>query len=461
MSGECTVTPGTSWSADPITDLKLNQTANPTVRVEESAIGLRELDVEGVAGAIIGGTVLTNWLRNPYFYPAQNSVYATGARCQTSAAGWYLLGTGATLVSTAIGAVATNPGGKYGLITTISHGIAATVSLGQAISGSDGYALYGRTVTFEVDVINQAGVNLTPKLRIKTWTAAEDARASTLAYDAVATGPITVVNDGATQRLLWTLTFDTAIDPTNGFDVEFYFAFTPTGFPRTITIARPSMVIAGGSVTFSAAAPRPHPRISYDAVFPGATHDLSRGYLPGDQIYSTYGTVFICESAEIGAAKWAYASPSRVANLAYNQITTTGSTAVVIPADNTIPQITEGAEILTLVIAPADIALNGSVQLKFNFHGIAANSVAGTITVALFKDAISDALFACPFTAAANAIINIDFTCIVTSGGAGTYRIRVGSSTGTCHWNKAVAGDLMGGRSVMALVVEQFNILGA
>ncbi len=66
------------------------------------------------------------------------------------------------------------------------------------------------------------------------------------------------------------------------------------------------------------------------------------------------------------------------------------STGVVIPYDDTIPQITEGLEIMTVTITPT----NATNRLRLEFNGSFGISSAGSVSVALFQDATAGALAA-------------------------------------------------------------------
>jgi hypothetical protein len=81
-----------------------------------------------------------------------------------------------------------------------------------------------------------------------------------------------------------------------------------------------------------------------------------------------------------------------IIQVAYAELTTSGVTgsAVSIPVDNTIPQNTEGAEILTCSITPKYI---NSILYIESFSHLAENTnTADSIVAALFKDSQADAI---------------------------------------------------------------------
>lgn len=136
-----------------------------------------------------------------------------------------------------------------------------------------------------------------------------------------------------------------------------------------------------------------------------------------------------------------------------NNSTSNFTTTTIIPQDNTIPQITEGAEFLTVTITPT----NGSnvliLEANLSFDAVTTPNQ----TIAFFVDATANALAA--------------FPCVVPVGGdrpnytpkfyltAGsttsrTYRLRVGpSAAGTTIVNPAIYGAV----SFSSFIVSEIN----
>lgn len=79
-----------------------------------------------------------------------------------------------------------------------------------------------------------------------------------------------------------------------------------------------------------------------------------------------------------------------VKTLGYSKIT--GSTAAdgYIPADNTIPQITEGTQIFSMTVTPTRVG--AKIHVYINVKAMEETNTGGTIAVALFKDGASDAV---------------------------------------------------------------------
>jgi hypothetical protein len=131
----------------------------------------------------------------------------------------------------------------------------------------------------------------------------------------------------------------------------------------------------------------------------------------------------------------------------------TGTT--VIPLDDTIPQITEGTEFMTLAITPKSATSKLVIEVVWG----GANSVNTTMTVALFQDATANALAAMPQLAqAAGTNTNFKFTHVMTSGttSATTFRVRAGgSAAGTTTFNGAAGARLLGGVMASSIVIRE------
>jgi hypothetical protein len=113
--------------------------------------------------------------------------------------------------------------------------------------------------------------------------------------------------------------------------------------------------------------------------------------------------------------------------------------------DNTIPQITEGAEVFALAIQPSST----SNRLRMRFSGFVEQSAAGYITAALFRDAVANAVYAT--TRGQGTVSNggrgfeWTFDIAVPDTTAQTWRVRIGPNTGTAAWLQTNSTALFGG----------------
>ena len=136
----------------------------------------------------------------------------------------------------------------------------------------------------------------------------------------------------------------------------------------------------------------------------------------------------------------------------------TGTT--VIPNDNTIPQITEGNEYMTLAITPtsaSNILLIGVVlQLATNLSSPGANMYG-----ALFRDAVTDAFASgSSRSVGANQTLNIIFNhrMVAPATSAITFRVRAGAeAAGTTTFNGVGGASVHGGVMSSSITITEYT----
>lgn len=140
---------------------------------------------------------------------------------------------------------------------------------------------------------------------------------------------------------------------------------------------------------------------------------------------------------------------------AYAEYTANADIAATIPYDDTIPQNTEGVEILTAQITP--ISTSNRVRVRFNGWG--SNAPTSILTVALFQDSVANALAARGFpttSSSGHVHFYLEFEHVPATLSAVTYKIRVGTDTGgTIRLNGTTSARRFGGASQATLVVEE------
>ena len=131
------------------------------------------------------------------------------------------------------------------------------------------------------------------------------------------------------------------------------------------------------------------------------------------------------------------------------------SHTTVIPVDDTIPQITEGEELLTVTITPT----NASSVLVIDFFCGVADDGQATWTIALFVDTTADAIQAWSYwdTSASHPRFGV-LRHFLSAGStaARTYKIRIGPAGGTLYINGIQAGRLFGGIAITNLTVTEY-----
>ena len=135
-----------------------------------------------------------------------------------------------------------------------------------------------------------------------------------------------------------------------------------------------------------------------------------------------------------------------------SSVITCGTT---IPWDDTIPQITEGNEVLTVTITP--LSATSTIYLKFDASGSASGAVTNSATAAIFRDSTANAIYATQlhFWSASNYGNKFVASYSEASGGttARTYRIRIGADSPTIYIN----GNSSGGRRYGGVSIAQFE----
>lgn len=130
------------------------------------------------------------------------------------------------------------------------------------------------------------------------------------------------------------------------------------------------------------------------------------------------------------------------------------TTTVTIPIDDTIPQITEGAEFMTLAITPT------SATNKLRIEVIVNIGVTTTLqgTVALFQDATANALAACSSLNATGNGCAVGFSHYMTAGttSSTTFRVRAGlGGSGTLTFNGTGGNRNYGGVCASSITITE------
>lgn len=132
----------------------------------------------------------------------------------------------------------------------------------------------------------------------------------------------------------------------------------------------------------------------------------------------------------------------------------TGTT--MLPHDDSIPQITEGDQYMTLAITPKSATNKLKIEVVFNGSSTVTNYF---ITAALFQGATANALaIAEEVCASTGTVVNISFTHYMTAGttAATTFRVRAGAAGGgTTTFNGSAGGRLFGGVMASSITITE------
>jgi len=132
----------------------------------------------------------------------------------------------------------------------------------------------------------------------------------------------------------------------------------------------------------------------------------------------------------------------------------TGTT--VIPFDNTVPQITEGTQFLSLSITPT----NASSTLEITVSTQAAHSDLSGIATALFQDSGTNAIAAMvQLNSVVNGSASVNFTHFMASGTtlSTTFKVRVGAGgPGTLTFNGTSGSQILGGVMASRITIKEY-----
>lgn len=195
---------------------------------------------------------------------------------------------------------------------------------------------------------------------------------------------------------------------------------------------------AAGWVTFA-----DQPELAADPANPAV--DTMRWY-PKD----VDGVTHLFTQDESGTLKDLTVIPASVSDSYATSVTL----STVIPYDDTIPQNTEGTQILTKAIT---LALATS-KIRIRFQGFGSIASGSRIIAALFQDSIASALAA---SAVRPAGVDQEYPIIIeyefTPGSVGpfTFKINVGADSGNMRMNGTSSARKFGGVAISTLVAQE------
>tara|TARA_R110000824_G_scaffold400674_1_gene608777 strand:- start:64 stop:660 length:597 start_codon:yes stop_codon:yes gene_type:complete len=135
----------------------------------------------------------------------------------------------------------------------------------------------------------------------------------------------------------------------------------------------------------------------------------------------------------------------------------TGSTTI--PFDDTIPQITEGNEVMTLAITPT----SATSKLLVNVDVSGASNVQGNWTAALFRDSTANALAAAQTKQSDTNPDHLDhlhltWVADASSTSATTFKVRCGqTNAGDWYFNGQNASRWFGGVSNSGITITEIG----
>lgn len=148
-----------------------------------------------------------------------------------------------------------------------------------------------------------------------------------------------------------------------------------------------------------------------------------------------------------------------IVDRAYSEYTTNADLTAVIPYDDTVPQSTEGTQIMSVTITPKSATSRLRIQAKAFGSPLSSGDA---IVLAAFTTASSSALAAAigPANVNAGAVTNccLDFEFVPGSTSAQTVSIRCGGTVGTVRLNGNTGARRLGGAARATLIVEEIAV---
>jgi len=151
-------------------------------------------------------------------------------------------------------------------------------------------------------------------------------------------------------------------------------------------------------------------------------------------------------------------SSQRIIQVVNTQTGAVATGTTVMPGDDTIPQITEGDQYMSLAITPGNAS--NLLLIEVVCH-ISNNSATQKLVAALFQDAIANAL-ACSahemLTATNPACLKIQYYMAAGTVAETTFRVRCGSqNVGTTTFNGSNSARLYGGVLTSSITITEIK----
>ena len=191
--------------------------------------------------------------------------------------------------------------------------------------------------------------------------------------------------------------------------------------------------------------------VTRDAAFGGAGEKvLAEGqlcYLSSTNVVQQYN-----------GASWTSVGSQNLVQIVNSQTGASSTGTTRLPFDNTIPQITEGTQFLSLAITPT--SATNALVITVNIN--AAVNAVDVIGVALFQDSTANALAATgEYGSTANGLVNSQIIYKMTSGttSATTFRVRLGpDGANTLTFNGSGGTGLYGGVCISSITIVEYAV---
>ena len=224
----------------------------------------------------------------------------------------------------------------------------------------------------------------------------------------------------------------------------------------------PLPVASGGTGAVTAATARANLGTAASGAVTGSGLTMTTSRLLGRTTASTGAVEEITVGAGLALSAGSLtAGAGTIVGRAYSEYTTYATLTASVPLDDTIPQNTEGTEILTASITPK--STTNRVRARVVVRGLIQDSANRQGAVCLFRNADADAIAATSANLYAGGAqiaqtVVLEFEDSPASTSAQTYAVRVGpSGGGTMYVNGNSGGRIFGGSMRATLVLEEIT----
>ncbi len=166
----------------------------------------------------------------------------------------------------------------------------------------------------------------------------------------------------------------------------------------------------------------------------------------------------VCSSSSLDPGHLHSKKSGDIVQMVYTMVSAYSTGSNTIPLDDTIPQISEGTEFMTLSITPTNV--NNLLDIEVVFFCI-QNPSAGLI-VALFQGTGPNALSTIEVSLLANYGITVPMRYVMVAGTTSptTFRVRAGPHAGgnTIYFNGSTGGRLFGGTSGSSITIKEIKV---
>ena len=143
----------------------------------------------------------------------------------------------------------------------------------------------------------------------------------------------------------------------------------------------------------------------------------------------------------------------------YLETGTVGTGSTIVPADNTIPQATEGDQYMLLAITPKKATNLLKIEVTANLAHTQANAA---VIAALFQDSTVNALAAGIVSvplANDSVQVGICYLMVANTTSAPTFKVRAGgSAAGTTTFNGSGGVQLLGGVLMSSMRITEIQV---